>query len=51
MTDKTTKPGIPRDVKHPLGGQNGHQSETLKKVSKPNYVEVHLPKLWTDFHR
>ncbi len=41
---KTTKPGIPKSVKHPRGGQNGHKGETLKKVSKPDHVEVHLPK-------
>ena len=39
----TTKPGIPKDVKHPRGGQNGHKGKTLKKVSKPDHVEVYLP--------
>ena len=40
---KTTKPGIPKDVKHPRGGKKGHKGKTLKQVSNPEHVEVHLP--------
>jgi transposase len=40
---KTTKPGIPKDEKHPRGGQKGHEGKTLRKVSQLDHVEVHLP--------
>ncbi len=44
---KTTKPAIPKSVKHPHGGKVGHKGKTLKQVSNPDHVKVHLPEKCT----
>lgn len=42
---KTTQPGLPKKKGQGKGGQKGHKGRTLKRVEKPDYVEVHLPNL------
>jgi hypothetical protein len=40
---KTVKPGLPKDKERAKGGQEGHKGATLKRVEKPEHVQVHIP--------
>jgi len=40
---KTVKPGLPKEKKHPPGGQIGHQGNTLKRIEHPEHKHLHAP--------
>ena len=43
LNKKTTKPGLPKNKNSTNGGQPGHKGNTLKRVTSPDRVKVHLP--------
>ena len=40
---KTVRPAMPKGEKRAPGGKPGHKGKTLRRVEKPDKVQVHLP--------